>query len=356
MRYLILFAALAVLFARFAVAMVAHFLRVSFVAVGAQLARVQAFRGLVLGLTLVEAAKLETGDSYRQAVIELYAGSSGILAALDFIGIPGNAHKYNRESSLPGIGFRGVNESYTASTGVLNPLTESLVIAGGDLDVDKFIVDTMGARQRSVHEAMKIRALGLAWTKKFFKGDTASDPREFDGLQIRVTGNQVIDAGATANGDALSLAKLDQAIDQTLNPTHIVMNKALKRRLMQAARNTAIGGYITTVKNEFGVPVEAYNNLPIITVDLDHEEVEILGFTEASPGGGTATSTSIYILGIGESGLSGLQNGEVDVRDLGELQTAPVFRTRLEWYSGIAIFHGRAVTRLRGIKDAAFTA
>lgn len=90
-------------------------------------------------LTLIEAAKLESGDVYRQAVIEMYAGSSDILGALPFTSIAGNAYKYNRESSLPGVGFRGVNEAYTASVGVLNPLTEALVIAGGDLDVDKFI-------------------------------------------------------------------------------------------------------------------------------------------------------------------------------------------------------------------------
>jgi hypothetical protein len=254
---------------------------------------------------------------------------------------------------LPGVGFRGVNESYTASTGVLNPQTEALVIAGGDLDVDKFIVDTMGARQRAVQEAMKVRALALAWTKKFFKGDSGADPREFDGLQLRVTGSQVIDAGATANGDALSLLKLDQAIDQTLNPTHIVMNKGLRRRMTAAARDKDVGGLIGFTKDEFGRQVTTYNDLPIITVDLDNTGAAILDFTEASPGGGTATSTSLYVVSVTDDGLQGLENGGIDVRDLGELQTAPVFRTRAEWYSGIAIFNGRAVTRLRGIKDAA---
>lgn len=47
-------------------------------------------------LTLAEAAKLETGDVIRQSVIELYAGSSDILANLPFMSIPGNAYKYNR--------------------------------------------------------------------------------------------------------------------------------------------------------------------------------------------------------------------------------------------------------------------
>lgn len=307
-------------------------------------------------LTLVEAAKLETGDQYRAGVIELYAGSSSILQELPFINITGNAYKYNQETALPGVGFRGVNEAYTASVGVLNPITESLVIAGGDLDVDKFIVDTMGGQsQRTVHEAMKIRALALSWTRKFIKGDTASDVREFDGLQTRVTGNQVISAGTTANGAALSLAKLDEAIDQTLNPTHLIMSKAMARRFSAAARLTTVGGYVNYALNELGKRVMFYNDLPIITVDLDHTGTAILPFTEAA-NSGTDTATSIYIVSMTPDGLQGLQNGGIGVRDLGELQTAPVYRTRVEWYNGLAILNGRAVTRLKFIGDLAIVA
>lgn len=308
-----------------------------------------------MALTLVEAAKLNPGDVIKNAIIELYAGSSDILMNLPFENISGNAMKYNREGSLPGVGFRGVNESYTPSTGILNPLTESLVIAGGDLDVDKFIIDTMGANQRAVHEAMKVRALSLAWTQKFIKGDTSSDPREFDGLQTRVSGSQIISAGSTANGAALSLVALDEAIDQTLNPTHLIMNKAMRRRLTVAARTTAVGGYITYQKDAFGRQVTMYNDLPILIVDLDNTQTEILGFTEASSSG-TATSTSIYVVSMGDGMLTGIQNGGIDVRDLGELQTAPVSRTRVEWYNGVAVMNGRAATRLRHIGNLAVVA
>lgn len=308
-----------------------------------------------MALTLIEAAKLETGDVIRSAIIELYAGSSDILRILPFDDIAGNALKYNREGNLPGVGFRGVNEAYTASTGVLNPMVEPLVIAGGDLDVDRFIIQTMGANQRSRQEAMKVRALALAWTRKFIKGDQASDPREFDGLQARVTGNQLIAAGATANGTPLSLAKLDEAIDQTLFPTHLLMNKSMARKLTVAARTAGVAGNITYTVDEFGKRVMEYNGLPIITVDLDDAGVSILPFTEAATSG-TATATSIYVMSIGGEGINGIQNGGVSVRDLGELQTAPVFRTRVEWFNGLAIFNGRAVTRLWSIADAAITA
>jgi hypothetical protein len=308
-----------------------------------------------MALTLIEAAKLETGDVIRSAIIELYAGSSDILRILPFDDIAGNALKYNREGNLPGIGFRGVNEAYTPSTGVLNPIVEPLVIAGGDLDVDRFIIQTMGANQRSRQEAMKVRALSLAWTRKFLKGDQTSDPREFDGLQTRVVGAQLIAAGTTANGTALSLAKLDEAIDQTLFPTHLIMNKSMARKLTVAARTASVGGNISYSVDEFGKRVMEYNGLPIITVDLDDTGTSILPFTEAATSG-TATATSIYVVSMGGDGITGIQNGGVSVRDLGELQTAPVYRTRVEWFTGIAIFNGRAVTRLWSIADATVTA
>lgn len=306
-------------------------------------------------MTLVEAAKLESGNMFKQGIIELYAGSSSILTSMPFMNIQGNAITYNREGSLPGIGFRGVNETYTPSNGVINPLTESLTIAGGEIDVDRFMVRTMGPSIRSTHEAMKIRALGLAWTRKFIKGSSASDPREFDGLQTRVTGNQLIAAGSTANGTALSLAKLDEAIDQTLNPTALIMNKAMRRRLTAAARNTSVGGFVTYTTDVFGRQIAMYNDLPILEVDLDNEQNAILGFNEAATSG-TATATSIYIVSMGEDSLVGLQNGGIDAQDLGELQSAPLYRTRIEWYSGLAVFNGRAVTRLWSIADAAVTA
>lgn len=308
-----------------------------------------------MALTLVEAAKLETGDDLRRGVIELYAGSSDILRVLPFTGITGNALKYNREGALPGVGFRGVNEGYTESTGILNPITEALVIAGGDLDVDKFIIDTMGANQRSIQEAMKVRALALNWTAKFIKGNTSNDPREFDGLQTRIVGSQLIAAGATANGTPLSLGKLDEAIDQTLNPTHLLMSRAMARKFAAAARTPAVAGYLTYSMDSFGKRVMEYNGLPIITVDLDGTGAPILPFTEAATSG-TATASSIYVLSLGDEGLVGLENGGMSVRDLGELQTAPKFRTRVEWYNGVAIFNGRAATRLWSISDAAITA
>ena len=309
-----------------------------------------------MALTLVEAAKLASGDVYKQGVIEMFAQMSAVLMTLPFEDIQGNAVKYNREETLPGIGFRGVNEGFSESTGILNPMVESLFIAGGDLDVDRFIVATQGASQRTTHEAMKIKALADTWTTKFIKGDSVTSPKEFDGLQVRLGGAQLIANGATAGGDALSLAKLDELIDAVDTPQYLIMSKAMRRRLTQAARNTSVGGFITYSVDAFGRKITQYNDLPILVAYSENGGTEILPFSEANPGGGSAVGTSIYCVSFGEGRLVGIQNGGMDVRDLGELEAKPVFRTRVEWYSGIALYHGRAAARLWGIKDAAVVA
>jgi hypothetical protein len=309
-----------------------------------------------MALTLIEAAKRHTGDVMRSTVVEIYAMESDILRVLPFDDIPGNALKYNVESALPGIGFRGLNEAWTESTGIINPQVEQLVIAGGECDVDSFIVKTMGADQRAAQEALKIKALAHKYSNTFIKGDSQSTPKEFDGLQVRLTGNQLIAAGGTSGGDALSLAKLDEAIDAVDNPTHLLMSRAIRRLLTAAARNTSVSGYITYGVDELGRRVTKYNDLPILIGDGNADAYQTLAFNEANPGGGSSVGTSIYVLALREGMLQGIQNAMPDVQDLGLIQAKPVYRTRIEWFTGLTLMHPRAASRLYGVKNAAVVA
>lgn len=306
-------------------------------------------------MTLMEATKLNPGDVVRNAVVEMFARESDLLRVLPFMDIPGGSYAYNQEGSLPGVAFRGVNESYTGSIGVINPQVEVLRIGGGELDVDQAIVKMHGPGVRSTHEAMKVKAMSLYLTKKIIKGDSLTDPREFDGLRNRITGSQLIPvkSSGTNGGDPLSIAKLDEAIDAVDNPTHLVMSKAMRRILTAAARNTSVGGFISYGVDEFGRKVTQYNDLPILIADYDDTGARILDFDEVGNGGSTATATSIYVLSVGENMLTGLQNGGMDVEDLGKLQSSPVYRTRVEWLMGLAALHGRCASRLYGISNAA---
>lgn len=311
-------------------------------------------------ITFVEAVKLalNRGETKRAGVIATFARTSTWLANLPFRDIPGSAYAYDQEQALPGIAFRGINEAYTASAGVINPETESLRIAGGDLDVDVASIKMNGPGVRTVHETMKIKQLAASLTTKLIKGDVTSDVREFDGLQKRIStsGSQFVSAGTTDAGDALSLFKLDELVDKVSGMNkQLWMNKAMRRRMSQAARTTTVGGYIEWVPGQFGAQVLQYNGIPIYDPYPDDGGTEPLAFDEQGDLGGTpggASSTSVYCVGLGDGYLTGIQNGVMEVRDLGELDTQPTLRTRVEWLVGLVVEHPRCIARYGGISNA----
>lgn len=309
-----------------------------------------------MALTLVEAAKRMSGDVIRSAIVETFARENDILRVLPFENISGGALKFTREGALGTVAFRGVNEAYTENLGTLDPITESLAIAGGDLDVDKFIVKTHGPDARSTYETMKVKALAQAIGHKVVKGSSTTDPKEFDGFQVRATGAQLVAQGSSSGGDVLTLAKLDELIDTVSAPTHLIMSRAMRRTLTAASRVATVGGHVTFLPDEFGRRMTAYNDLPILIADGLDDVNATLAFDEANPGGGSAVGTSIYCVSFTEGGVMGLQNDTMQVTDLGELDTAPVMRTRVEWYVTLAQMGPRSIGRLYGIKAGAATA
>lgn len=304
-------------------------------------------------ITLLEAAKINPGEVLRNTIIEHFARSSELLRVLPFIDVPGGAYVYNLEGSLPGVAFRGVNEGYTASAGILNPQTERLRLAGGELKVDNAVLKMHGSEVRSQHELKQVKALSLTIGAKLINGDSTRDPREFDGLRARIQGDQLLNAGSTDGGDALSVRALRDLIDAVDNPTHLVMSKKVRNLLSSAASDTTIGGYIAYDKDEFGKRITLFDGLPIVVTDYDAAGAQIIDFNEVGSGGSTATATSVYAVNFGDEGVVGLQNGVMDVRDLGEMESVPAMLTRVEWLVGLAALHGRAAARLRGVKNVA---
>lgn len=306
-------------------------------------------------ITLLEAAKLNPGEVLRNTIIEHFAFTSDLLRVTPFIDVAGGAYVYNLEGSLPGVAFRGVNEGYEASAGIMNPETERLRIGGGELKVDNAVLKMHGQEVRSQHELRQVKALSLTIGAMMINGDSTADPRVFDGLRARIQGDQLLDAGSTDGGDALSVSALRDLIDAVDNPTHLIMSKKMRNLLSAAATDTTIGGYIAYDKDEFGRRVTMFDGLPIVVTDYDAEGKQIIDFNEVGSGGSTATASSIYCVNMGDEGVTGLQNGVMEVRDLGEMPTQPAMLTRVEWLVGMAVLHGRAAARLRGIAKAAVT-
>lgn len=301
---------------------------------------------------LVEYAK-SLQNPLERGVVELYAQSSDILAAMPFKTVSG-PYQYSREATLPGIAFRGINETYTPDFSIENPQVEQLFIAGGEADVDNFLL-ALDTSRRGREESRKIKQMARALTSKVLTGSNVTDPREFDGLQTRIGSGQTISNSGTSGGGALSLTKLDEAIDATQEPTHLIMNRSLRLRFQAALRDQTLSGNLFMGKDDFGRPQMTYGGLPILVGYEAGPDARILPFSEAGSGGGS-TASSIYCVSFREGGVCGLQLGGMSVKDLGELESAPKHRTRIEWYTGMCVENPYAATRLTSISNAAIVA
>ena len=315
-----------------------------------------------MAVTLAESAKLSQ-DALQRGVIETFILESPVLDRIPFEQIEGNALAYNEELTLPGVAFRAVNTAYVESTGTVNPKSEKLVILGGDADVDTFIVKTRGNLndQRAVQTRMKVKAAAYAFQDAFINGDTAVDVNSFDGLKKRLAGAQVIATaanglpviGATDTDRHAFLDRLDDLLS-LLNgeASALYMNASILAKIKSSARRLTI---FDQSIDSFGKKIATYNGVPLLWIGKNAAGVEIAPQTETQ-GTAVGTVSSIYAVRFGQTpddaAVTGLTNGGVTVRDLGEVPDKPVFRTRIEFFTGLGVFGGKGAARLTGVLNS----
>lgn len=300
-----------------------------------------------MGLTLAQ-AKVHSRNPQEVAIItELSAGP--LLSTLPFREVQGSGLFFKKEVDLGDVGFRAFNDGYEESYAEVRQYSEALKLFGGDIRVDRAIVELEGPQARAFQIQAKVRAMRLAFEALFFNGDSNSNGAEFDGLSLRLpaaeagTHSQVVANDSTAG--ALDLNKLDEAIDAVDaqgGQKYLLMSKSARRHLSAVARAS---GQIDIQRSEFGGQQLVYGGLPVLEVDRDHKNVRIL---DSDP-----TDQSIYVVSFGNDHLTGIQNGGPQVRDLGEATDAPELVTRVEWFCGLAMLNGRAAARLTNVDATA---
>jgi hypothetical protein len=323
-------------------------------------------------VTLAQAALL-SDDDLQRGVLEIFVQESVVLDRIPF--------KNVEEATLPGVEFRAVNAAYSETTGTVNQKTEALTIIGGDADVDTFIQQTRGNvnDQRATQDRMKVKALSYAWQNALINGDVAVDANSFDGLKKRLTGAQVlshvgINGGPiVGNGGTDAHAFFDDleallALVPGISGDNgaLYMNSTTRSKILSAMRRLNISiepigrlpapirASVTSSTRINQAQLPTYNGIPLIDIGTKGDNTLILPNTETL---GTSTDcSSIYAVRFGESegdqAVTGLSNGGVSVRDLGELQTKPALRTRIEFFSSLAIFGGKAAARMQGVRPS----
>jgi hypothetical protein len=307
-----------------------------------------------MATTLTEAAKYTTNMVKKGVLMEIVKDSI-VMQKLPFIDVVGNAYQYLRETTLPTAEFYDPNEVWAESTGDVTQKTAALKILGGDADLDNFLKATRSDKTDLQAEVIqsKTKAVKHKFLTTFWYGDSTVNTKEFDGLHRIFLGadmaGQYLHMGTGSTGAALSLAKLDEAIDLVRDgrPDCILTTRHIRRRVMQYLRTL---GSVEMPRTEYGVPVPSYNHIPWDYDDFLLQTEAISGGTySASTGGVTST---LFILRFGQKDLLGLQNGGLEVIKVGQLESKDAVRHRIRWYVSLALLRTISVAAIDGITDA----
>lgn len=298
-----------------------------------------------MALTKAEAAKL-TNDMFLRGVIETIIYQSSILQLLPFMEITGTALTYNRESTMPAAAFYAPLDNWTEAAPTFTQETAALKILGGDADVDNFLQQTYANPNDLEAAVIESRAKAVAhkFSDTFYNGDTGTDPNSFDGLVNTVAAGQTIYTdGAGAAGAVLDLAHMDELIDliKPGRPDALLLSKSARRKL--SALRRASGNLLETTVDAFGRHAIAYDGIPLLVDDW-------IPTTETV--GADSDCTSIYAIKFGTDGVTGLENGGIQVQLVGEVQDQDATRHRIKWYCGMAVFSDYGLARLAGVQTA----
>lgn len=308
-------------------------------------------------LTIVEYGKGMDPNDKSRPYIQMFGKSTDIYDALPFEGLSGPVFEGYRTAQLPSPTFRAINEASSSGAGKISPFQESSYVMDHDIDVDRAVVDRHGMSRRFEEEQMGIAAAGRKWIDTFLQGDNTTQPREFNGLAKRsaLFSRKQSNSG-TSGGAALSLLKLDQAINAVNKPTHIIAPFDSKPLWIQAARTSSLTGFVIQTWDQVGGPKLTYAGLPLLFGYEKDDNTPVLQFNEVGSGGGSAVTASLYVCSFGPGKLRGIQLKPMQFKDMDLLENGITYRTHLSWDVGLVDEHKYCFSRLTSWTNAAIVA
>jgi len=296
-------------------------------------------------MNLIELQKLAEmgGDKVAAMVVQNFVEQDQLLSAMNFssVAVGNMGAMWNEEKTLPEVGTRSVNEDFTTGNGETVRKQESLKIYGGKIGVDRALVGQLGNAAVAAKVDAQIKALRSKIANDVFNGSSATDAEQFDGLKtflpLGATGR--IDNGYRVNngGGALSIKNLDAAIAEVDTGNQVIFaNKRVKMYINQYAQSL-----VTFDKNDFGVAVPRYGDIPIIDIDRNNLNVDILGFGESG------STSSLFVCNIGEEALTML-TGARGLYTTTAKQGEAIGENSVEWLIAMALKGEYNAARLSG--------
>ena len=292
-------------------------------------------------LLKAEAEKLSNNQLVAGVITEII-DRDDLFAILPFTQVNGKAYVYNRENALATADWLDPNEEVKESASTFTEVTTNLRILAGDVDVDKFLMTTMGDTnsQLAIQLSAKAKALGREFRKVLATGNHSTNSKQFDGVAKLVASTQKIDA----TNKPLTFAMLDELLDMIpLGADCIMMRSGTYRAYLQLLRATSGTNAPLVMMENFGRPMLTHNGVPIIVND----------FIPKTDNSGDVCE--IYAMRLNETdglhGLYGGSNAGIVVENLGTVQNKDAVRTRMKWYCGLALKSTKSLAALTNVPN-----
>ncbi len=310
-------------------------------------------------VTLLEQAKLITNPQAVK-IINLFAMEFIINALMPYTGgVMGYFYPWTVMDLLPTVAPRDFNADFTGDHGKSSNYALPWKNYGGKLTIDEALTkgNPTGALRQQL---MQLQAIAKQWAQHIFKGTGGVQVYGIDLFLANFFPNQIISAGASANGDLLTMAMMDNAFRLiTKGPnTAIFCTQLVVDRLSYLARTNASGQQnIFWAENSFGMKVMTYNGVPIYTMIDPLSGADILPSTEVDGHvGAAATTSSLYILNLTDDEVHAFSPDPSDIIQVKESPSAMNGTnfdiTRLIKNAGIVVETPRAAVRIKHIKAA----
>lgn len=319
-----------------------------------------------MAVTLLEVVQ-SSESTLKQGIVQTIVETSPALANVPFETVPSLRYEFSKEGDLPTAAFRAENAAYTASKGGFNRDTIHLKFLGGQVDIDRKLVNVPtldGQGQMAKQLSMLSRATGMKLKAAAFTGNLTTDPKTFDGfraitstlssdqtLTYVTNGSTIASAGAT-----VTLNKLNALVDACIDvPTAFYTNRTVLNHLNSLATatgtNEAFANYFKLEVVEIMPGVRArvgnFMGIPMYAVDRDGTDTEILGFDQTS--GNSNVCSEIFAVCWGP-GRATMLHDRADGPEVNSWDDSTGRHVAIDYACALAVEHPRAVAVLQGIK------
>ena len=309
---------------------------------------------------IVQHAKT-TRDPMLAGVLNTLLMRSSIIEEMPWDTIGTLSQRSTRWKTLPAVTFRKINGAFSADIGRYEQIEETVTSLGVDIDVDVMLDRDQAATAdpRSTQSEMAVASMAYTFNDTFINGDQAADPDVFNGLKKRVA-NLPAAQTITAAADGLDvnasdanrhkfLDLIEQAIYELEGASNLIIGNGTSFRALGSVTRRL--GLLDTTKDQFGRQIRRFGEGGPRMVDIGTKADQTTAIITNAETQGTATNTtSLYFVRLATGQyLHGIQEFPTRTKDLGERESQPQMRTRVEWTPGLAQSNDRSIVRLKGL-------